>query len=346
MNVFPHQQLHAWATEILHAAGMERDVAAIVATILVEADLMGHSTHGLALVPPYAAELRSGKMGTGGVYDTISDRPGAVVWDGAYSSGVFLTARAIDEGLRRIDDTPVVTFAIRRAHHIGCLAAYMPRVIERGKIAIIAASDPNAAIVAPFGGRTAVYSPNPVAIGVPAGPSGPIIVDISTSVTAAGVVNAHRRQNTPLPGRWLLDGEGNATDDPAALSGDPPGTILPLGGIDAGYKGYALGLMVEALTSGLAGFGRRNGPTNWGTSVFVQLFDPEAFGGLENLEAEMAWTTAACRAAEPREGYERVRVPGDRALQLKAQQMRDGVVLSDAIVEGIRKTAEAVGVDL
>ena len=81
-----------------------------------------------------------------------------------------------------------------------------------------------------------------------------------------------------MPGKWLVDNRGEATDDPAALKASPPGAILPLGGLDRGHKGFGLGLMVEALTAGLGGYGRADKPTSWGASVFLQMIDPEAFG--------------------------------------------------------------------
>jgi LDH2 family malate/lactate/ureidoglycolate dehydrogenase len=346
MDTYTHRQLTTMAVRLLSAAGMDTDVAETVADILVEADLMGHTTHGLNLLVPYIEELESDRMRRNGAYEVVADTGSTMVWDGNYASGVYLTAAAVDEGLARSRKHPVVTCTIRRAHHIGCLAAYMPRIIDAGRVGILAASDPNSRIVAPHGARSPAYSPNPVAAGIPAGPSGPVIVDISTSVTAAGVVNRHREEKTPLPAPWLIDGEGNPTDDPSAFGGSPAGSILPLGGIDAGYKGYALALIVEALTSGLGGYGRKDSPTNWGTSVFLQIIDPEGFSGLGALEDEMAWTTAACRNAEPRAGYDSVRVPGDRALALKARQLKEGVNLSDAIMDRIRTKATALGVTL
>ncbi|MDA3949555.1 MAG: Ldh family oxidoreductase [Spirochaeta sp.] len=342
---YSHKELQHMAKTLLERAGQSADVAEVIADILVEADMMGHATHGLNLLPAYLEELADGGMDASGEIDVVRDNGSAVVWDGHYRSGVYLTERAITEALERSKEYPVVTYAIRRAHHIACLAAYMPRIIAAGRVGILAASDPNAQMIAPYGGKTPVYSPNPMAAAIPAGPNGPIIIDISTSVTAGGVVHSHRKLGTPLPGKWLLDGDGNATDDPNALRGDPPGTILPLGGDDAGYKGYALGLIIEALTSGLGGYGRKDNPTNWGTSVYLQIIDPDAFSGLAALETEMGVLTAACRDAEPRSGYDEVRVPGDRALVLRERSLRDGVEISELVFGRIRTLCSEAGIE-
>jgi L-lactate dehydrogenase len=199
-------------------------------------------------------------------------------------------------------------------------------------------------MVAPFGGKVPLYTPNPIAIGIPAGKDTPILIDISTSVTAAGVVNRYKGLKKKLPGKWLLDADGNPSNDPAVFGGGPPGTILPLGGIDAGYKGFALGLFIEALTSGLAGYGRSQKPAEWGASVFIQIIDPGAFGGRKAFEREMKWLTEASRENPPRPGVDRVRLPGERALALKARQIKEGVILDEGIMPALLSWADRFGI--
>ena len=114
--------------------------------------------------------------------------------------------------------------------------------------------------VAPFGGRKAVYTPDPFADGIPTD-GDPILIDISACITTNGLANRMKREGKRFPGVWALDAAGTPTDDPAAFLADPPGTLLPTGGTDHGHKGYGLALMVEALTQGLGGFGRADGPT-------------------------------------------------------------------------------------
>lgn len=340
---YSSRELIDTAATLLQRAGMEIQQSITVAEVLVDADLMGHTTHGLNLLLPYLSEIRVGRMNVAGAYETIVDTPSTAVWDGHYVSGVYLTDLAIEEALKKAKTTPVVTYTIRRAHHIGCLAAYMPRIVDEGKIGILYASDPRAKMVAPFGGITPVYSPNPIAAGIPAGPAGPIIVDVSTSVTAAGTVGRAQKRGVPLPSEWLLTANGDITDDPRVLD-EAGGSILPLGGTDTGYKGYALGLIVEALTSGLAGFGRKDNPTNWGTSIFLQVIDPERFSGREGLEEEMIELTDMCRSSAPRKEGTPVRVPGDRALALKKEQLQRGVALPEEITAIVKEECDREGI--
>jgi LDH2 family malate/lactate/ureidoglycolate dehydrogenase len=141
-----------------------------------------------------------------------------------------------------------------------------------------------------------------------------------------------------------MDNAGNVTDDPNSLYSDPPGTVLPLGGGDLGYKGYALALMIEALTSALGGFGRADEPNQWGSCVFLQVIDPGAFGGLQAFRRETGWLADACRRGEPRPDVTEVRVPGDRALELRTEQLTHGLDLYPTILPDLKPWAEKLGV--
>lgn len=193
-----YRDLVAAAETAFHDEGLERPHAKIVAETLVEADLMGHSTHGLALLPRYLDELRNGLMTTSGTPRTISDTGVAAVWDGGYLPGPVLVRQALDLGAERAAETGVATVAISRSHHIACLAAYLPAMTDRGLAAIIATSAPSTTSVAPFGSCEGVYSPNPIAAGWPT-EGAPIIIDISTSITTNNLTAAHVASGAPLP---------------------------------------------------------------------------------------------------------------------------------------------------
>jgi LDH2 family malate/lactate/ureidoglycolate dehydrogenase len=138
------------------------------------------------------------------------------------------------------------------------------------------------------------------------------LIDVSTSVTTNGMSGRLRAEGRRFGHPWLLDAEGNPSDDPAVLYTEPPGTILPVGGLDHGHKGYGLTLMVEALTQGLGGFGRAEAPTAWGASFMVQALDPEAFAGLEDFTRETAHVARLCKESPPGRASEAVRLPARR----------------------------------
>jgi len=256
-------ELNRYATDLFAAAGVPPERAAILAQFLVEADAMGHDTHGLNLCALYLDHLQSGEMAVRGEFTVIADRSAAVVWDGSYLSGVWLNHQAIQLGCQRAKAFGTATISIRRSHHIACLAAFLPLATDRGLMITLASSDPSVAAVAPFGFYEAKFIPNLLAVGIPTA-TDPIPIDISASATTMGLTARMEGRGEKLAGDWLVDNQGRASNDPAVLEADPPGALLALGGLDRGHKCFALAIMIEALTSGLPGYGRANGPTNWG----------------------------------------------------------------------------------
>lgn len=334
-----------FATALLEKSGVQRSAALTTAEVLVEGDLLGHDTHGLAQLPAYLDELANGRMAKSGSPVVVNDRGAAIAWDGQRLPGPYLVRLAIDLAAERATLHGLCAIAIRRSHHIACLASYLKRATDRGLALLILSSDPNQGSVAPFGGRKALYTPNPIAIGWPT--SGlPVLVDISASITTNGMSARKIKDGSRFPGPWLLDADGNATDDPSVVFASPPGSILPLGGIDAGHKGYGLALWVEAMTSGLGGQGRADPLDKWGANVFLLAIDPEAFGGLDAFVAQTGWLADAVRANPPRPGVDAVRLPGERALAHRAKALREGLELHPSILPALTPWAQRLHVPI
>jgi LDH2 family malate/lactate/ureidoglycolate dehydrogenase len=190
-----------------------------------------------------------------------------------------------------------------------------------------------------------MITPNPLAAGIPTSGE-PILIDISMSTTTNAMVTRARNQGAPLPHGWLLDANGNPTSDPGAFFTDPPGSILPLGGTELGYKGFGLGLLIEALTSGLGGHGRADPAEGWGASVFIQLFDPAAFGGLDSFNRQLDTLADRVRQNPPVPGNDKVRLPGERGLALKARQLQAGLELHTSIMPALKTWATKLGVQM
>lgn len=330
--------MQGFGEALLRATGLTNEQATTVAQVLLEGDLMGHSTHGFQLLATYLKDADEGRMTKEGDPEVLSERGAATLWDGRYLPGPWLVVRAMDNLFERIPRLGISSLVIRKCHHIGALAAYMKRATDRGFACVLACSDPSVASVAPHGATTGVYTPNPIAAGYPTA-GGPVWIDVSASTTTNGMVGRLNRIGGKLPGKWLIDESGEPTDDPAVMAAGRKGAILPLGGKDLGYKGFALGLLVEALTSGLGGFGRADGTKRWGASVFLLVLDPEAFGGRAAFERETGWLAEACRAAG-------ARMPGQRARSLREEQLRLGVALHPEILPALKPWADKYGLAL
>jgi L-lactate dehydrogenase len=339
----PAALLTDFATALLAKAGMPADKAEAVAAVLVEGDLMGHTTHGLQLLAPYLADIEKGGMTLAGEPQVLSSRPAAQLWDGRRLPGPWLVLRALEQASRQAREQGTGTVVIRRSHHIASLASYHRRAAEQGVLLLLACSDPNTASVAPFGGLDAVFTPNPISAGFPTGGT-PASIDISTSTTTNGMTGRLHQEGGKLPAPWLLDGRGQPSDDPAVLFNEPKGTILPLGGLDSGHKGYGLSLLVEALTAGLAGHGRADPREGWGATVFLQVIDPAAFAGLPAFERQLAEIVRQCRSSRPVDPQRPVRLPGERGHHLAEAQRNAGVLLHESILPALRPWAQKYGV--
>jgi LDH2 family malate/lactate/ureidoglycolate dehydrogenase len=335
--------LLAFCQSLYTAHGMARDMAATSARVLLEADLLGHSTHGMALLPGYLQALANGTMRASGEPVIENQRTVTQLWHGQRLSGLWLTERAVVTATAMARDHGSGTVSIKHAHHIACLAAYLEAPARAGFVVMVQSSDPSAASVAAHGGATPIMTPNPIAVGIPTG-SDPIMIDISSSITANGPSQRMMREGRVAPGLWYVDHAGRASCDPAVAFTEPKGALLPLGGLDAGHKGFGLGLMIEALTGGLAGFGRADPTEGWGASVFVQVLDPDAFGGRAALTRQTDHLRRISHASTPLPGVTRVRLPGERGLARKREQLEQGVALHASILPPLLLLATPLGI--
>jgi LDH2 family malate/lactate/ureidoglycolate dehydrogenase len=336
--------LQSFSESLLIASGLAPDRARDVAEILLEGDLLGHTTHGFALLPAYLKSLQENSMEKTGEPHVVADSGASLTWDGNYLPGPWLVRRAIHEARERLARHPVVTVVIRRSHHLGCLQAYLKPVTDAGCFILLANSDPGARLVVPHGGTAPRFSPNPLAAGIPARGE-PILIDISMSSTSNGLCKRQAAAGEHLPGQWLVDREGNSTDDPQVIA-NGQGGILPLGGMDLGYKGFALAMLIEALTGALGGHGRADNASRWGGSVFLQIINPEQFGGREAFLRETSFFAQACVATPVPPGKPPVRLPGQAALARRAEQLANGVELHPTILPLLIPWAKTLKVEL
>lgn len=317
--------LEAFARELYIAVGMDADKAACVARLQVLTDAMGRRTHGLAMAPLYLADIRKGGLRVTGEPTIVSDNSISAVWDGDYLPGLWLVNQAIDTLIPRAEKTGIAAIAIRRSHHIGCLAALAKQAADKGFVALIANSDPAGQRVAPYGGTEALFTPDPFAVGYP-GAEHPVLVDICASITTTSMTRQKVAAGEPFEHPWLLDADGRPTRDPAVLEhATPRGSLQLIGGTEYGHKGFGLALMIEALSQGLSGHGRKDAPKRWGGNTFVQVIDPKLFAGAEAFAGQMDHFSERCRSNRPVDPARPVRVPGDQAARSIDAAQRDGI---------------------
>ena len=342
---FPTSELEQFAERLYVAGGMDADKAKTVARLQVLTDAMGRRTHGLAYVPTYLTDIGSGRMRATGEPQIVSDNGVSAVWDGNYLPGLWLVDKAIATSIPRAAQYGLAAIAIRKSHHIGCLAALVKQASDKGLVALIFNSDPTGKRVAPYGGTEALYTPNPFAMGYP-GADHPVLIDLCASITTTSMTRQKYAEGKPFDYPWLIDAEGKLTTDPGVLEHTTPrGSILPLGGLEYGHKGFGIGLMIEALSQGLAGHGRKDAPKNWGGNVFLQVIDPKLFAGLDAFTAQTDFMSDQCRANKPIDPKKPVRVPGDAAAKGIADATKNGIEIDDATWQSIVQWADKLNVN-
>jgi len=299
----------------LMASGVSADNAESVARALVEAEIDGHSGHGLRRAASYAAQAAAGKVD--GSAEPVIRRaaPGALHVDVA--DGFYYPAfdRVMGMLPQMAKDQGIAMAGFFRSHHCGVAGHSVERLAEAGCVALMFANTP--AAMAAWGGARRLFGTNPIAFAAPIADRPPLVIDLSLSRVARGKIVAARDRGEPIPEGWAVDADGNPTTD-AARAVD--GAMLPIG--DA--KGSALALIVELLAAGLTGANYAREATSFldaegappGTGQLIIALSTEGLttNALQRFDQMAAWIEADSGA----------RLPGTRRLALRetAQKQR------------------------
>uniref|UniRef100_A0A7C2NYH6 Ldh family oxidoreductase n=1 Tax=Schlesneria paludicola TaxID=360056 RepID=A0A7C2NYH6_9PLAN len=338
--------LQSFTESLFLAAGVEAGNARIVAESLVDANLRGHDSHGVMRVPFYIGSLKNGKLNPQATLTVISETPCSLVCDGGWGLGQVLARDLTNRLIAKCETVAVACGTLRQSTHIGRLGEYAELAADRGMMSMIVANTHGAAQrVAPVGGKRPRLGTNPICLGMPGGQEGPFIFDIGTSATAEGKVRVKKIAGQPVPLGWILDPEGKPTTDPNQLYGDPPGTILPLGG-DQAYKGFGLAFMIEMMCGGLSGgqCAYPNPPPPVGNCAFFLVLNPAFFGGQDHLRKEVAQLEQYVRSVPKIDESREIFLPGDPERKTKAQRSATGIPLDDGNWNALVDLAVQLGV--
>jgi hydroxycarboxylate dehydrogenase B len=339
-----HARLAAFVTEIFATAGATRTVAAEVADHLVMANLKGHDSHGVGMVPAYVANIRAGHLQVDAHAQLARDSGAVLLVDGGMGFGQVVGREAADLALDRVRQTGVVCVGVRNCHHLGRIGAYGEHCGRAGYVSIhfvnVVGHAPQ---VSPWGGRERRMTTNPFCCVVPRANAEPMVLDMATSAIALGKVRVAHMKGEQVPHGALVDHEGAPTTDPAVMYREPFGALGPFGS----HKGYGLAVMCELLGGALAGEWTAQ-PGNPRDNTIVNhmlmfVLDPAAFGGLERFRSEVEAMTDYLHSTTPARGFDRVRVPGEPEIESLQARAADGVPVDDNTWAGILKAAAAAG---
>lgn len=341
----PPDRLRAIAARLLVAAGAAEADAWIVADHLVGANLAGHDSHGVGMLPTYVRAIRGGVVDPR-AHARIEDRGGAVLdVDGQRGFGQVVAREAVAAGMGRARATGVALVALRNAAHVGRVGAYGEQAAAAGLVSIhfvnVVGHPP---VVAPFGGSDARFLTNPFCVTVP-GAKGkpPVVLDFATSTVALGKVRVAMNRGQQLGDGVLIDSEGRPSTDPGVMYREPRGAILPFGL----HKGYGLALMCELLAGALAGGGTIStvpfGKDQITNNMLSFVIDPQRLPGAVRFEDEVAAVIDHVKASPAADPSRPVLVAGEPELASRARRSAEGIPVERATWDELRTAAESVG---
>jgi uncharacterized oxidoreductase len=346
MMLIDHAQLHGIALRVFEAAGSDRAEAQIIADHLIEANLRGHDSHGVGLIPNYLQHLAGGTVVPNRKGRVVSENGSLIVYDGERAWGQIAAREAVTVGIAKARETGVAVVALRNPHHIGRVGTYGEMCAAAGMVSFhfVNVTDARPA-VAPWRGTDARFSTNPVCIAIPGpDPERPIILDMATSVVAMGKVRVARNKGEQLKPGILLDGEGKPTTDPGAMYRQPRGALMTFGE----HKGYALAFVCEMLAGALCGSGtmrpERQGSGTATNGMLTIAIDPSRLVDREWLAQEIAAMTSYIIASPPARPDEPVLIPGDPERRTRAERMANGVPIDDETWRELTVAARGINV--
>lgn len=319
-----------------------------VAGNLIEANLTGHDSHGIGMLPRYAKAFLEGGLKPNSHVKVLHDGGALVRLDGQEGFGQVIGAEAMALGIERARSLGSCIVALGNAHHLGRIGAWAEQAAAAGMVSMHFVNVISRPIVAPHGGADARFGTNPFCAGVPLPGRPPVILDFATSVIAQGKTRVAHNKGVPVEPGQLIDDQGQDTTNPRYTVVPPFGALLTFGGAHGAHKGYGLALMCEllggALAAGLTCHEPADGRMRVLNGMFSVLIDPAALGPTSAFEEQAQAFLQWVQQSPGREGFGPVQVAGDAERASRAQRTAAGVPVDGTTWQEILDAAASLGV--
>lgn len=341
------EKLRAAVRHICLAGGSNEREAALVAENLVLANLTGHDSHGVGMLPQYILAVVEKRLTVNQSVKVLSDAGAILNLDGGMGYGQVIGHEAMELGIRRAKDVGACIVSLRNSHHIGRIGHWGEQCAAAGMVSthyVNVVGRP--ALVAPFGGADARFATNPYCCAIPATEPGgePIVLDMATSMIAMGKVRVAMNKGEQVAPGTLIDSKGAGTTDPKTMFNSPIGAILAFGE----HKGYGLAVIAEllagALTGGITmhdGSWAKNTITNNMLSIII---DPSKLGGADTWKKETAAFVDWVKKSPPGPAGKPVMVAGEPERKSKAKRNAEGIPVDATTWSEIIACGESVKV--
>ena len=339
---YPFERVERLAAMILSATGASDSEAKTVVHYLVRADMAGHASHGVLRVKQYVEQIGMRQIVCHTTPHLINDGHGFAILDGKLSFGQIGAAHATRLACEKAATQGIAMVGLRNSAHVGRLGDWVELAARLGCASFHFVNTLAAPTVAPWGSKDRRLSTNPLAWGMPVAGAEPIVVDLTTAVVAEGKVRLARAAGKKIPAGWIVNRDGQSSTDPDDLYNG--GALLPLGGLDAGHKGYALSLMVDLMAGAISGGGASGPGRKISCNNFTVIaIDTTRVSPDHAVETEAAQFANWIRSAAPLDVSHPVLLPGEIERAALLRHQRDGISLDDGVVAALCDAAMAAG---
>ena len=349
--------LHDFCSQVLQTCGVPPDEAAVTADVLIDTDLHGIDSHGIAHLQLYANHILSGAYKTARTISIVHETPCTALVDGGGGIGHPTAVRAMQVAIAKAKQVGSSNVAVRHSHHFGAAGYYAAMALEHDTIGYcMTNAGPG---VLPTFGLQPLLGTNPIALAIPTDQEPPFVLDMATSVKAYGKLEIAIREGKSIPAGWFLKADGSMGADPKEFPHwrgstlDRRGGMLPLGGAGedtSGYKGFGLSLGVELLAAVLSG----DSPSAFmkiypncpepSISHFFGAMRIDAFRPAAEFKADVDLLLKKIKSSEKVPGGDRIYIPGEKEADCVRERRQNGIPLHAKVVESLSKLAQERGV--
>jgi uncharacterized oxidoreductase len=330
---FPAAQLRATIARIIAAAGSSAEESRQVADNLVLANLSGHDSHGVGMVPRYIeAVLEGGLKPNTGVAVKL-DAASLLALDGQRGYGQVVGEQAMKLAMARAQDTGSCVMALANAHHLGRIGHFAEMAVERGLVSIHFVNVQSRPVVAPWGGGDGRYGTNPFCVGVPLPGQPPFVLDFATSRVAQGKMRVAHNEGRQVDPGYLIDEKGQPTTNPGVVVVPQPGGMFGALLAFGEHKGYGMAVACELLGGALTGSGTWHRPADNLRAVingmFTIIIDPRKLGTQASFASEALAFVEWLRQSPPAPGSDGVLLAGEPERKARREREVDGIAIDE-----------------
>jgi uncharacterized oxidoreductase len=329
MALYKAKALSAAIEAIVRAGGSDAREAKLVAENLVTANLTGHDSHGVGMIPRYTESLLEGGLKVNQHPKMVFDGGAMISLDGQQGYGQVIGLEAMEIGIARAKQHGLCVMGLGRSHHLCRIGQWAEQAVAAGLVSLHFTNVISRSIVAPFGGADARFGTNPMTVGIPIPGEPPFILDMATSAVAQGKIRVAHNKREKVSADWLIDDKGNPTPDPAFGVIEPFGALRTFGL----HKGYGLAVVCELLGGALTGGGTwhsddRSKKRVWNGMLTI-LIDPKRLGTADAFASETTAFLESLRKSPVAPGFDKVRIAGEPERETLAKREKDGISVDE-----------------